>query len=92
MRLNFVCMMANIVDGPKIQFIDVAVEFLEAMRSRLPIRLQGPGRRCHTYVQPPTSRDDDYYFKSPADEQKVKKLLGEMNRQLVPVNTIELSF
>ena len=84
--------MANIVDEPKIQFLDVAVEFLNAMRSRLPTRLQGPGRRCHTYVQPPTRRGDDYYFKSTADEQKVMKLLGTMNRQLVPVNTIEMLF
>ena len=80
--------MANIVDEPRMQFIDATVDFLEVMRSRLPERLKGPGRRCHQYVQPPTRRDDDFYFKSTADEKKVKKMLEPMHRELVAVSTI----
>ena len=84
------CRMIYILDTPRIQFLNVSDQFLEAMWSRLPKRLRGPGRTCHPYVEPSThrDRDDEFYFKSDKDEKYVKQVLREMQRELVAVRTI----
>lgn len=81
-------MMSYIVDRPSIHFLDVAAPFLTIMRNRLPVRLKGPGRRHHRYVEPATRRDNQFHFKSATDEQHVKQLLSEMNRELVAVSSM----